>query len=305
MSIVTVFAEQPAESMANAVKQPQVIPSPDLLKSLGIQLPAQPWVLQQIQTLADMDELDDIRKLAKIIAEDPGITARLFKLARSGAYSRGRRLESLEQVLQVVGITQTLNLIRALALQDPGAKPNPIIDAFWKRSRAISEYAACIAEDRITVCNIFPDQAFLAGTFLDCGVPILMRRFPDYGQVQLTPQGDVMQWANPREEDSRYSTDHAVLGYWVARNWGLPDFVANTILCHHEMGKLGEDHKARTMVAMILLAAYMYAQEHGEKLHDWHIARGKVLEELGLHEDELAEFCEEIKDRVVDRRANS
>ena len=46
-------------------------------------------------------------------------------------------------------------------------------------SRAIAQLAMLIAGRRVTVCNIFPDQAYLAGIFHDCGVPVLMQRFPD------------------------------------------------------------------------------------------------------------------------------
>ena len=57
-----------------------------------------------------------------------------------------------------------------------------------------------IAGDQVSVCNVFPDQAYMAGIFHECGVPVLMMRFPDYcSKLHLD---DVSCWPNLAEEDA-------------------------------------------------------------------------------------------------------
>lgn len=86
---------------------------------------------------------------------------------------------------------QTFNLVQAIALASISVvKKNPrAYEAFWTRSQAVAQLAMLIADERIAVCNVFPDQAFLAGIFHDCGVPLLMQRFTTYCAE--------MHWANP------------------------------------------------------------------------------------------------------------
>jgi len=53
--------------------------------------------------------------VARIISSDPGISAMLFKAARSPVFSSGRTLNSIEQVLMVIGIKQTYNIVQAIS----------------------------------------------------------------------------------------------------------------------------------------------------------------------------------------------
>src|SRR5690349_18048667 len=77
----------------------------------GIQLPAQPAVLQELQHLIQRG-VSDLRILARSISQDPGIVAALYKVARSSAYRRLQPLDSVEQVLQALGTSQTYNIVQ-------------------------------------------------------------------------------------------------------------------------------------------------------------------------------------------------
>ena len=47
----------------------------------------------------------------------------------------------------------------------------PGLNGLLGRSHTIAQLAMLIADERQTVCNILPDQTYLAGIFHDCGVP--------------------------------------------------------------------------------------------------------------------------------------
>ena len=59
------------------------------LVAKGIKIPPQPKVLLDLNRKLASDNYD-VRALAKIIAGDPGITAMLFKVARSPVFGRGK-----------------------------------------------------------------------------------------------------------------------------------------------------------------------------------------------------------------------
>ena len=272
---------------------------PQALVCAGVRIPPQPAVLAQLFELLAAGDFD-IRRVAQVVAADAGLAALLFKLAASPIYAKGRRAESLEQVLQVVGVQQSFNLARAIGLEAAIGGDRRVLEAFWLRSGDIARIAAQVAADRVAVCNVFPDQAYLAAIFQDCGVPLLAERFPDYGNLKSHAAGNA-PWASMIDEDRRYDTDHCVVGYLVARHWKLPDFVADAIRCHHELAGLGE-HRVRSLVAILMIAQEIHCREQGVHNAEWFGVADLVVSELGLDPDGLDEYCEEIRDRCLEGR---
>ncbi|HUW37667.1 MAG TPA: HDOD domain-containing protein [Rhodocyclaceae bacterium] len=269
------------------------------LGSKGIKIPPQPKVLLDLRELLANNDFG-VRKLTRIILGDPGIAALLFKAAGSPVFHRGKKFSSLEQVVMVVGAKQTFNLVQAIALSSavPGRR-RKALDIFWARSQDVAQLAATIAEDRVSVCNIFPDQAYLAGMFLECGVPILMQRFPDYCDALHLENSSC--WPDLADEDVRFDVDHCSIGYLVAKHWNLPDFVCAAIQYHHEMPS-EELGATSTLVAILQLAIHFYQRVSGVENPLWPRIRVPVMAELGLHIDFEQEYFEEISERFLEGR---
>lgn len=261
----------------------------------GVTIPPQPRVLTELQDALARGEAD-VRVLSHIIAQDPGVVATLFKVVQSPAFREFQPFTSLDRVLQAIGLQQTTNIVRAIALSSsvPARHNRKAFEAYWARSQAIAELAMLVADERVTVCNIFPDQAYLAGVFHDCGVPVLMQRFSTYCKaMHLEEPGG---WANLGEEDARFNADHCVVGYLVGKHWKLPGFICDAIRFHHEIGRL-EMHASRTMVAILQLAIQLYHQDLHLTNPEWDGCRKEVLEELGLSEDSLPELSDIVLER--------
>jgi HD-like signal output (HDOD) protein len=266
-----------------------------MLLERGVKIPPQPRVLQELYRLLQLKEFD-VRVLARVINHDPGITALLFKVVSSAAYKQHQPFETVEQILHAVGVRQTANLVQAAALAGLGnIRKNPqVYEAFWARSQSVAQLAMLIADDRVAVCNIFPDQAYLAGIFHDCGVLLLAQRFAPYcAEMRL---GEPGCWVELAEEDRKFNADHCVVGYLVARHWHLPDFICDAIRYHHDIKQLGM-HAARSMVAIIQLAVEIYYRDQRVHNAEWDRVKQEVLPELGLGEDTLPEFVDDIIER--------
>ena len=261
----------------------------------GVKIPAQPRVLEELSQHMKRSELD-VRVLAKVINQDPGLTAMLFKVVGNSAYRQHQPFASVEEILHAVGVRQTFNLVQAIALSSMGdiKKYRQVYEAFWARSHAVGQLAMLVADERIAVCNIFPDQAYLAGIFHDCGVPLLMQRFPTYcNEMKLGTPGI---WTDLGEEDREFNADHCVVGYLVARHWHLPEFICDAIRYHHAIGDLGLP-EARSMVAIVQLAIDIYYRDQRIPNMEWESLKDDVLPELGLSEDALPEFVDVILER--------
>lgn len=266
------------------------------LTGKGIKLPPQPRVLLELQARFAADDYS-MKELAAIISSDPGITAMLFKAVRSPVFGGSKKFDNLEQVLMVIGVKQTYTLVQAVSLSSSlSNKARKAFEMFWTRSGEIAQIAALIAAERVSICNIFPEQAYMAGIFQECGVPVLMQRFPDYcDKLHLDK---ACCWPSLTEEDAQYHVDHSSIGYLVARHWKLPDFVCQAILYHHEMPH-EEVGTVRTLVAILQLAIHFYHRIGRVDDPVWWKIRTEVLAELGLTPDSEQDYYELISEQFL------
>lgn len=287
-----------AVAMADAVPESRLQQDEKTLQRLlsqGVKLPPQPTVVEELERLLRSDEAD-LRALAKVISQDAGITAMLFKAVQSSAYRQHQPFETLEKILQAIGLKQTLHLVQAIALMGANqvSKHRKAYERFWSRSQTIAQLAMLIADERVMVCNVFPDQAYLAGIFHDCGVPLLMERFPSYCRAMHLEENDT--WIDLLEEDRKYQADHCVVGYFVARHWHLPEFICEAIRFHHDLPQLVPGN-SRSLAAIIQLAIHAYHQYLHLEDPEWARMVEDVQEELGIHADDLPEYLDVLLER--------
>ncbi len=266
------------------------------LAASGVRIPPQPKVVIELQDMLRAGDYD-MRAVARVINQDPGIVALLFKASKSPVFSRGRPLTSLEQIIMVIGIRQVFNLVQAVALStavSDGARK--AFDVFWTRAHEVAQLAALIAGDRVSVCNVFPEQAYMAGIFHECGVPVLMMRFPTY--CEALHLDNVQCWPSLAEEDAKFNVDHCTVGYLVARHWKLPDFVCAGIRYHHEL-PTEELGAAVSLVAILQLGIQCYHRMYHQPNRVWESIGSRVLEEIGIPPEDEGDYLEQIQHQFL------
>lgn len=264
----------------------------EALLAKGISIPPQPKILLEIDKLMQKPDFS-MKVLAAAIGQDVGLTAAVFKIVNSPGMGVARRIDSLDQAVAALGSGPLVNLVRCSALRQSLGGNAEVFTRFWEHAADIAVLAAAIARKLRLICNIPPDQAYAAGLFMDCGVPVLMQRFPDYCQDYRA--GKTSSWPNLTEEDGKIASSHTAVGYLVAKQWRLPDFIADAIRDHHDA--LPHGYAMRTMPSILLMATHLRNQHYQwPEDPEWRSHRELVLEELGLGEDGLAEFEEDIRD---------
>jgi len=266
-----------------------VSPSFDHILKSGLRIPPQPKILHEIQALLDKPKFST-SAVAKLIERDVGLSAAIFKLVNSPAYGLRNRVESISQALAVLGISTVTQLVKSIELKRTLPSKGDAYERFWERSGDIATLASLVAAKQLSACNIPPEQAYMAGLFHDCGVPILMEQNPDYCKtIAGCPGGN---WSHIEKEDSHFHTDHAVVGFLLARNWRLPEFVCDAIRYHHDL--LSVHDKALTMVSILQMAIHLCNRLLHQDDTGWENMQTVVIGELGLSVDGTAEFEEEI-----------
>jgi HD-like signal output (HDOD) protein len=259
------------------------------LLSQGIIIPPQPAILNEIERKIGHVRVK-IGDVAALVAKDPGLAAMVFKIISSPVYGVRNPTESLDKAISVIGLKQMANIIKSAGLRVTLGGDANYYDWFWEYSTNIAQLASIIAWKLRTACNIFPDQAYMAGLFHECGVPILMQRFPDYAKA--IRQSTCKEWPDLKLEDSQFKTDHCVTGFLLARHWHLPDFICQAVRFHHDI--LHTEHKATTMVAILQMAIHIHNIHARTQECEWENNSPRVLEELGISLEGLKEFEEDV-----------
>lgn len=258
----------------------------------GIRIPAQPRILVELNKLYAREE-KDVRVIARVVQQDTGIVAALFKVVQSPVYREHHPFDSVEHILQAVGLRQAYNLIQALALGDAVKlkKNKAAYEAYWLRSQAVAGFASTVAWERGSATTVTPDQAYLAGVFHDCGVPLLIERFPDYCKAMRADEPG--RWFDLATEDKRFFADHAVVGYLVARHWRLPDQTCDAIRHHHDVDQL-DAHAGRELIAILQVAMHMYYTELRVADPEWPQHKAAVMQLLDIPADSEVDYVDDL-----------
>ncbi|WP_420474472.1 HDOD domain-containing protein [Noviherbaspirillum sp. ST9] len=197
----------------------------------GVRMPAMPQVLLQLMEMC-RDDNAGIPALAALISRDAGMTSRILTVAGSSAFRRARVAPSLEQALMTIG----LNMVKTLLISEAvfqifgGFSLRKTVDLrhFW-----IHSLSAAITSKEIAKRIGYPrlEEAYLAGLLHDVGRLALLSAEPEQYAPHFHAPDDAALCA--REKELLLLT-HADAGGWIAQQWRLDSFIADSIRYHHE-----------------------------------------------------------------------
>lgn len=262
--------------------------------AMAVRIPSPPPLLDELNRLLGTPNarMEDI---AQAIQSDAGLTASLFRTLARPVYGLRRPPETVAQAISLVGLNTLSDLTKAISLESVLYGESKFYPWFWERANDIARYAAAIAWRQRSVCNVFPEHAQLAALFQDCGVPILIQHIEKYEYAFMTAEAYV--WPNVLKEDARFNTDHAVVGHLAAPHWKLPAYVCDSVRWHHD--PVNVEDKAATLVAILQTATHIYNVNAIKDDSDWALHSAKALQEIGVAEEGVKEFEEEIHDRAL------
>ncbi len=194
-----------------------------------IDIPTCPAMVSQAMAEAQKD-VPDLRILAKSIAGDVGMSAAALKLANSPLFRVGPPVTSVLKALERLGTRNTICVVVSVALRSTLTGVSAAyIEKFWTRTQSLALGAGLIARRQY---GVSPDAAYTYALFHDAGIPLMMRRYPDYEKVlnDCYATGRLIVEA----ESSYYPCTHPIIGSLLVRNWGLPPLVGLAIRFHHE-----------------------------------------------------------------------
>lgn len=176
-------AETLREAITQIFKIQDCIRNPKIIAEVGDpnQLPSLPRIHQELNT-AIADENTGTREIADIFSRDMVLSAKLLQLVNSPYFGLNRKVSSLTEAINLIGIKKLNSLVLSVHLRAVYPVNNPAINRYmeylWLDACRVSELARLISlaeeqqEDR-------PDQAYLGGLLHNMGLLIFLSRGGD------------------------------------------------------------------------------------------------------------------------------
>ena len=260
----------------------------------GIDIPSCPGILAQLMEELRQPQVSG-KHIATLIGKDVGLAAIVVRSANAPFFGSGRRIASIDDAIRMLGFGMLANLVQEALLRSAIADPGAALERFWDNSRCTALASAMLAR-RTGIAR--PETAYTFGLFHDCGIPLLVKRFPNYKNILAKANQATGRWFTD-VEDEALDTNHATIGYLLARSWGLTDAVCIGILCHHDYSVFTPDSglevEAQTLIALNLVAEHV-AGTHLRTRRDteWDKGREAVARFLGYAPPELDDLADDL-----------
>lgn len=266
----------------------------DILKTIFI--PPCPAVVAALLEEARCPDVD-FNKVIRLITGDLSLAASMMKTANSPIFALRTKVETVQKAAAVLGLKNILSIVNGLALKRSLTPKGVSMERFWERSNYHATVSTRLAR---RVPGITQENAYTFGLFHDCGIPILMQRFPDYKETLLLANRSAKAvW---EMETERHGTDHVTVGAMLAHNWHLPDLIVKAIRMHHNFEILVDDssslsNEVRALAAISLLADHLIARfldvpDEAE----WMAHGSTALNYLNFDEEELADLQYDVEE---------
>lgn len=272
----------------------------------GISVPPQPQIMVDLQMEQYMPD-PDLDVIARLIAQDPGLSGALLKIVNSPHYGLSSRITSIQKAVNLLGSHSVINLINAQSIRGEMSDETIVtLNRFWDTAQDVALTCLTLAKRIGSQAN---DEAYALGLFHDCGVPLMLKRFPDY--MNVLEQAYAQAGPNCRVVDTEnriYNTNHAVVGYYTAKSWRLPEHLINAIANHHNALSIFRDDTNRNAQLKNLLAVLKMAEHicasyqvlgNQQEDHEWNSVGALVLDYVGLSDYDFENMRESIRELGV------
>lgn len=202
------------------------------------QLPPLSTTATRLLEIVGDDDID-LKALAAIIDQDPGLAARIIGLANSAYFAQPTPVYSVEEaIIRVLG----LNMVKSLALgiSVAGAfslEQCPVFDlqGYWYKALVTSQLVRALAMAVPGAGRADLGALYLGGLLHNLGTLLLVHVLGEvYADVLRAAMREPLQKLTDIER-AQMGTDHREAGAWLAGRWHLPSVIVTM------MGEQGND----------------------------------------------------------------
>ena len=226
-------------------------------------LPVMPDVAARILAMREESPEVSLKKLEETVKLDPGLTAKILKIANSALYARPREIKSLQTAITLLGFKNIKSLVILLSASGAFARMarEKFYAFFWRHSLLSAFYAR-----QVTVrCGRkeLSEECFVGGLLHDIGqVAFLHTDRERYREVvdQLMAGNSAVEGL----EETLFGFNHHTFGSALLQKWNFPQVYID-IAREHRSLNVSSPHR---QPVLIVTAATLLAQTPLEEAAD-------------------------------------
>ncbi|MBM3879764.1 MAG: HDOD domain-containing protein [Verrucomicrobia bacterium] len=212
-------------------------PEVRLLAARLSSLPSIPSVyFRMLEALESCDV--SVETIGAILAEDPGLTAKVLQLVNSAFFGFARPVANGAEAVQLLGVGRILSLALAVNLfagLEAAIFKNLPLQPLLDHSLLTGLWAGRIVQLEGGDRNLY-NLAFTGGLLHDVGKLVLATNLPDpYRQTLAHAERTHVPLAE--HEQNAFGATHADVGGYLLGIWGLPVPLVEAVALHHEPSK--------------------------------------------------------------------
>ena len=193
-----------------------------------------------------------VREVAAVVAQEPGMTANVLRIANSPLYGQSRTVATVDHALLLLGLDAVRGIAAAACMRDAilRSSPSSPVDSAALLRHSIATGVAASALARIARPAL-ASEAFVAGLLHDLGVSLLSRLAPEgVSAVVDAMRADPSRDVAPLEEE-HIGMGHARCAALLFEAWRLP--AALVAGASHHDDPASAPAPDRTMASLVCL----------------------------------------------------
>ena len=194
------------------------------LRSLNIDIPAQPDSLVKLSLLLSEDEVN-LQAVSNLIESDMALASAVLRAVNSSLYGLSGRVQSVQQAITYLGTREVAAVTFEMGLRavfPPAAE----LEALWERASVRGVLMSRIGK----ALSVDPWIAHSAGLFEECGKAVLFRHSAARYQRMLAAATDDADLASL--ELAEFGVSHDALGAALCETWGLAPAATQSVRHH-------------------------------------------------------------------------
>ena len=211
-----------------------------LMSILTEGLPTLPSYVFELNTLLSSESVD-LKRVGKVIRNDPSLSAQVLRLCNSALFSLRRRVLSIEEAAILMGSERLRTLVLTCSIMEFTGRhlPRGEVQTYWAHS-----FMSGMLSERIARWMEYSEreQAYLGGLLHDIGaLPLLVIAGEEgalHGETKSGPWGGSLE-----SEKDYFGMNHCEVGRWIGQAWNFfPSFIDVFENHHHPERSVRDPH---------------------------------------------------------------
>lgn len=262
----------------------------------GVLIPPRPQLL--VELLNEQGKPDpDLRRISNLIRTDVALAAGTLKVVNSPYYGLTRRISSVDHAVRLMGLRNVSNLVTGLMLHSAfqGDGGGSFLEFYFEHAHRLAQAATLVAR-RSGALDV--DEAYTLGLLADSGMPLMLRRFPNYPSI-FRRSVQAQDKPSTHEEAEYLGTDHTFAGFMVVRSWKLPGAFCQAVLRHHDtVDYYGDDEPDAFVPGLAVLMVAREVERRRSNMPEsyvWQAIGEQACAYLGLRADDVDALVDEAR----------